>query len=499
MEKLSYKYLVYSISVLNGQYAKNKELTKYYRKRDWENFDLCLSKLSKRSSVYKVWDAVKKEYFMMLENPVKTWGELTIKLRRKQHFLERRAFQSYIIALVDQQELEKLKNELPKYETVYKSHLPLNHIPWVGALFVKKSDYEGCLEFLNSLKRQFKGADLITFQLRSYPYYWLCYNQLNIEDENSKEDITDGLRSLMQQVLKKGTPAQKVFNTCIDCWGVVDQENSKFLLELRYFQDQMNELRQLVMNALTNKEPLSLLRLGDGEAYAFLDDANSEEQEIRPTLEKFWWGTTIPEELSKQLVQDVRETILGADIIGLPNVIRLSQTLNAAGTGELSYSDKRQNILFRGMKALLKKESFNSRYWVDEYANYAFVKEEVLTRMLDLATNVIVVGCFEIPDDNILNHPKVEVIHIPPVQKISAVANAVSNEKSMPEILKELQETIKPKLSPGSLLLLAGGFAGKPILQMAKQQGAVAIDFGSGLDHVLGYKTRSQELHLLFD
>lgn len=499
MEKLSYKYLVYSIAVLNGQYAKNKELTKYYRKRDWENFDLCLSKLSKRSSVYKVWDAVKKEYFMMLENPVETWEELTIKLRRRQHFLERRAFQSYIIALVDQQQLEKLKNELPKYEAVYKSHLPLNHIPWVGALFVKKKDYEGCLEFLDSLKRQFKGADKITFQLRSYPYYWLCYDQLNIENKISKSDITYGLKNLMQDVLKEGTPARKVFNTCIDCWNEVDKEKMKFLLELRYFHEQMDELRGVVLQALSNKEPLSLLRLGDGEAYAFLDDSNSEEKEIRPTLEKFWWGTTISEGLSQQLVREVKETILGADIIGFPNVIRLSQTLNAAGTGELSYSDKRQNILFRGVKNLLQNERFNSSYWVDEYTNYAFVKEEVLTKMLELATNVVVVGCFKIPDDNILNHPKVEVIHIPPVQKISAVANAVTNEKSMPEILKELQEKIKPKLAPGSLLLLAGGFAGKPILHMAKQQGAVAIDFGSGLDHVLGYKTRSQELHLLFD
>ena len=117
---------------------------------------------------------------------------------------------------------------------------------------------------------------------------------------------------------------------------------------------------------------------------------------------------------------------------------------------------------------------------------------------IDTAKNVVVVGCFEIPENHIFDNQKVTMIPIPPVQKVSTVKGLASASGFLPDIIADLQLEIEPLLERGSLLLLAAGFAGKPLLLTAKKQGAVALDFGSGLDHVLGYKTRSPELTHLF-
>ena len=64
--------------------------------------------------------------------------------------------------------------------------------------------------------------------------------------------------------------------------------------------------------------------------------------------------------------------------------------------------------------------------------------------------------------------------------------------------MNDIKKKVGPHLYPGTLLLLSAGFAGKPILKLAKDKGAVALDFGSSIDHIMGYKTRNLELHTLF-
>lgn len=491
------KYISYAKSRIDGQLSKSQQLNHFYREREWTKFNSLLDSMNEKNSVFQVWNAMKEAYFMRLADASNTWRKISHKLTNQGHFLAAVAFRHYVNALITEGNLTDLKKELPKLRTEHKTHLPINSITWVGALFIKHRDYEGCLEFLDDLRDQLSGESLKIFEIRSYPYYWLSKNGLGVAQFD--ESISNGLKVLLKENVEKGSPADVVLAECLSCWDIILENHPALLLELRYLEDQMNKLRSKVKMALTAKQPLMLLRLGDGEAYAFANGEKEDEKDIKPTLEQFWWASNISSELSDSLNKEVKETILNADIIGLPYTIRLSQTLSEFSHGKLSYSDRRQKVLFQGMKDLLGNHSLVCKHWVDEYSNYAFVNSTVLKELIDLAENVVIVGCFQIPQNHYLNNDKIKVIYIPPVQKISAVDNVVKSDQPLPVVLNRIQKEVEPLIEPGSLLLLAGGYAGKPLLNLAKNKGAVAIDFGSGIDHVLGYKTRSQELHLLFD
>lgn len=493
------KYISYGLAKVSGQLDKSQRLNQFYKDREWGKFDDLISECKPSSEVYLFWKAMKDNYFMVLDKPADVWRSIYLKLSRKEHFLTSVSFRNFINALIVEGKFDELKKELPKLANVFNTHIPVNSLTWVGALYVKNEAYQECLDFFNETAGQLTGNSRDVFELRTYPYYWLCHHYLNDGHEILKHSISEGLRELMIKKFQTNSAAYQVFEKSISCWDKIVSESPQLLLELRYMENQINDIRNRVFQALKTETPLLLLRLGDGEAYAFADENSEDEADIIPTLEKFWWATNLDSSLREGLIKDVKETIRDADIIGLPYTIRLSQTLSEFKSGKLSYSDRRQKILFQGVERMLDQNEVSCSHWVDEYCNYAFVKEDVLREMIQLAKNVVLVGCFNIPEGSIFSNSKVEVIQIPPVQKISEIENVMKSDKSLPEILKEIEGKLEPKLSKGSLLLLAGGFAGKPLLKVAKDKGAVAIDFGSGIDHVLGYKTRSQELHLLFD
>ncbi len=64
--------------------------------------------------------------------------------------------------------------------------------------------------------------------------------------------------------------------------------------------------------------------------------------------------------------------------------------------------------------------------------------------------------------------------------------------------MKDICLQVTDKIIPGTVVLVCAGFAGKFLLQASKKKGAIAIDFGSSIDHLLGHQTRNLELHTLF-
>ncbi|NQY67828.1 MAG: hypothetical protein HRT72_08920 [Flavobacteriales bacterium] len=124
---------------------------------------------------------------------------------------------------------------------------------------------------------------------------------------------------------------------------------------------------------------------------------------------------------------------------------------------------------------------------------------DFINSVIEKAANVLIVTCFNIPKGNILEHSKVSTMIIPPVRRVANYDGVPSNEKILPEIMEDLEKEMCADLLPGSVVLVCAGFAGKFLLKAAKDRGAVAIDFGSSVDHLLGLKTRNLELHTLFD
>ena len=65
--------------------------------------------------------------------------------------------------------------------------------------------------------------------------------------------------------------------------------------------------------------------------------------------------------------------------------------------------------------------------------------------------------------------------------------------KILPEVLDEIIGQLNGDLA-GRLVIVGAGYAGKCIVQAARERGGVALDLGSVLDYWLGIATRSYQI-----
>jgi hypothetical protein len=65
--------------------------------------------------------------------------------------------------------------------------------------------------------------------------------------------------------------------------------------------------------------------------------------------------------------------------------------------------------------------------------------------------------------------------------------------KILPEVLDDIIARLDGDLS-GRLVIVGAGYAGKCIVDAARQRGGVALDLGSVLDYWLGVATRSYQI-----
>jgi hypothetical protein len=482
---------------VSGSAALSRKLNQLYSKRDWEAFDGLMTSHRLPHSLKLIWRAMQVHYFHQMQEPVEEWGKVCFTLTKRGHYLAPFAHQNYLNAIIASGDLNLFKEEFPKQFETYGVALPINSVGSACALYLLHDDYIGCTRFLNHFHSSLRPAQRALFSLKSFPYAWLSSRAS--EASIASDTMLEGLECLMTETFALNSPARAVFDACNSCWkAIAKQEEVVLKREIRYDPTERKQFQAFLLEALKKRQPLMFMRIGDGESYAFSNDATNSLSNFRLNLEHLWWGCELNAELRTKLMEQVRNTIASADIIGLPSLPRLSQVLHRFEAGALPEASRKQLGLFTGIESMIADGAIACKFWVDEYANFTLFPDSALQELVEYSANVVVVGCFEIPAGHILNHPKVTVLHIPPAKKVSEAAGVVNESGILPERLAELNDELTNLLGPGSLLLLSAGFAGKPLLATAKKNGAVALDFGSALDVALGYQTRSPELTYLF-
>ncbi len=494
MQALPYA-MSYAWNRLSGGLAQSRALNQAYSHRHWDRFDTLLRNPGLPRPIAQLWTNMRADYFQTLGDAPAAWKATVDVLTARRHFLSYMAHQNYLSALIADGDLARFKAAFPRQHREFGTGLPLNLVPSIGALFHRTGDHVGWLKFAAAMRATVPRGSRALFDLKAFAYRHLAREAVGNTPGTS---IPAGLHQWMVQHFQPHSPAAEVLAAHDACWEAIRGTSPTLLLEVRYRPQEVLALRNRVLAALQQREPLMFLRLGDGEAYAFSNAATDELPNFREDLELLWWGKVLPPSLRAQIAEDVQAATGAADIIGLPSTPRLAQVLHAFEPAPLSPASRKQLGLFQGVEAAVRSGKVGASWWVDEYANYAFVDPDALKELMAAATRTILIGCFEIPAGHFLDRPDVKVVPIPPVQKVSRAQGVVSSERVLPEVLAEVEGQLIPLLQPGALCLLAAGIAGKPLLHIAKSQGAVALDFGSGLDHVLGHRTRSPELHHLF-
>jgi hypothetical protein len=257
------------------------------------------------------------------------------------------------------------------------------------------------------------------------------------------------------------------------------------LMDIRFSEEQRAALQEKIKSSLREERPLSLLRLGDGEAYPYpapkvdgIESAVFHKDNINFERSRTHWGVSPPPGRSREeLITSFREAVARCDILGLPSVYRIVRNMTHPYS---RYGTRRnQRAFLRILGALGNDIPIGQKVFTEERCHRirGAIDEHFLVELAAAARSVVLVSRW----------PEIQ-------SKFSVKSTFVPVPASGMELFSiytEVIERLCELASPGTLVLIGAGVPAKIMADRARQSGAVAIDVGSLMDYVAGHKTRT--------
>jgi hypothetical protein len=241
---------------------------------------------------------------------------------------------------------------------------------------------------------------------------------------------------------------------------------------------------------LRNKRPYSLIRLGDGESYAWQDKVSAEHAARR---EQVWWGTPIDPALRAQIGREMHSAISNANRLGIPSLFRFTRDTHP-GLG--TYTEHVSIVGLIHVLDGLREMPKSSRLYTEERIHQLCFDLPTIAHLSADATKMVIVSSLtkESIESKLRAHigtAPLEAIEVPTHTKTTGNDMFVQASKPLPFVYEEIAEQVKDLSAPGVLVLVASGSIGKIFCAAAQENGAVALDVGAMIDYWVGLKTRS--------
>lgn len=265
-------------------------------------------------------------------------------------------------------------------------------------------------------------------------------------------------------------------------------QRSLDFMDIRYNQQDLDNLQARLLETVVKKEPYSLLRLGDGEAYVFdIPDLRlipqRDKDEDDDFREHFWWQTSVTASLRKTIAVQAREAVACADIIGFPSVYRLLHDRLATRGSFPANRGQRSLAILCGQ--LGRQIPDQGRIFTEERCHHLLFSHSYLKRLMSAADKVVIISCWNSGSIPWQTGTDISWIVIPPEAKLNRPP-----ESPLPYRFNSVLQSLD-HVGPGYLVLVAAGVIGKIFIGHAHRNGAVALDIGSAIDYLAGHQTRS--------
>jgi hypothetical protein len=261
-------------------------------------------------------------------------------------------------------------------------------------------------------------------------------------------------------------------------------------LDVRYSLTSRNRLEDFILSACSERRSMSLIRLGDGEAYCYdavplssVDDTVFEDD--NETRELHWWGQNPGLVVRGEIKKRVRQAIAHADVLGVPGVHRLIRDC-ADFSSEIG-SDRGRRGLAVVLNAVGTEIPIHGKKFTEERVHHVVFTSNYLKRLCGIAARVVVVSCWQREQFDIPWLSGAEFIKISPHTKVRDDSIEAPLFLSYEDVNEQITAAIR---EPGTLALIGAGLIGKIFVDTARQRGAVALDVGAVLDSMVGRKTR---------
>lgn len=241
---------------------------------------------------------------------------------------------------------------------------------------------------------------------------------------------------------------------------------------------------------LQRKLPYSLIRLGDGESYAWKSKISAEHAARR---EQAWWGTTVKDKQREQIADAMLNAISKANRLGIPSLFRFTRDTHP----ELNSYKKHISIL--GLIHVLdglRELSSAPRLYTEERIHQICFDLSTIAKLCASAQKVVVVSsltqsAIETKLRSHIGNIPLEVIEVPTHTKTRGNKMFVQAEQVLPFVYEDIEKQVANSVFPGTLVLVASGSIGKIFCATAQKQSGVALDIGSMADYWVDLKTRS--------
>jgi len=285
---------------------------------------------------------------------------------------------------------------------------------------------------------------------------------------------------------------------------IVESAADEFL-DARVSDADIERLVAHLKQRIADGKPFAMMRLGDGEVYGFDVDYVDRDtlDEDRAAREGIWWNATLDEPMRLRLRDGFAAAMAQADLLGIPSSFRLLRDLPVALDSmrrpiELwSRTTRAHVILFRELDRMISdgRVDLAGKAICDDRCHQELFTPERTRQLLSGAAHVVGVNCFA--RERLNKALGAEIIHdhvlLPPHQKVRQfVDDTPLRDMPTPFVLDELLARIDDVVRPGSVVLVAGGFAGKLLIGRARERGGVVLDIGAAADYWMGIDTRGE-------
>ncbi|MCY1346579.1 hypothetical protein D9M69_326670 [compost metagenome] len=255
-------------------------------------------------------------------------------------------------------------------------------------------------------------------------------------------------------------------------------------MDVRFNAEERNHFQRLVVDAIRQKKPFSMIRLSDGEGYAFADDHEYFTLEDQLNRERHWWGIELDDVRRSSITTNIRSVVDHADVLGIPSIHRFVRDTHKKSTS------LKTTVQGRGLLQVLHYFSHHpsSALFGEEKMNIPlFRSQEAVREMLFAAENCLLVSSAntdQLPEW-MRGLTTISHVTIPTHHRTSRNEKYHVSDQPLPLVYEAINEEVRRKTSPGTLVLVAAGLAGKVFIGTAKEAGGVALDLGSVMDEWL--------------
>lgn len=279
-------------------------------------------------------------------------------------------------------------------------------------------------------------------------------------------------------------------------FAALDSADKQYM-GLRTEPDQLKQLRATFTQAVEDRRPFSFLRIGDGEAYRLprppivADEVTVPVEADAERCELAWWKRNPPSQQTKAFAANTMAAFQSADVLGICSVYRMLHGIHVKVPLTGALAGRAWMSIVHAFDTVLP---LDGKIVTEEFSNMLLFTAEYLSSLCEEADRVVYVGSADAKNMNLSTDTPIRVLTTIPA--LNRDVPTLPGARSIVDDNEGFARDVRAECGPGTLLLVAAGYAGKGLCQVGKEAGAVALDIGSAADRLAGHATRSPAARL---